>query len=234
MSAETLRQSLNRADPNTLADMLRSAGLGDALRSLPVALRGVNVNAQPASASQPAALSLQCIALPEDAKAASILRATALAGTGSKGELTISAFSVTPVATHAAVAPNGDLVFLANDAYTSVNVDYVPERGDVVAGLVLPVNTSTYLASLPSPYAGAAVLLMACTASVGTSGGAKSILAPQATVTAGNVALNVAHTGVVTNSTDALTSVTVDVLVNSGVGGGVDINAALESSSSDV
>ena len=43
--SETIKQALNRADPNTLADIFRVLGLGDIVRALPSVLRRSGVAA---------------------------------------------------------------------------------------------------------------------------------------------------------------------------------------------
>ena len=253
---ETLRQSLDRADPNTLADAARTMSLGSMLRAMPVALRAQNPNTAASNGSQLA--TLQTISLPQDAKAHSIFRATARAGTAAAGELTVAAFGATPTTTQVAVAPNGDIVFLATDAYTNVDIVYLPERGDVFgSGQTLPGTSAAAVASqtmqapfaqvtlpvssnvltLPSSITGfQVVLLMACVANTGTSTGTKIILVPGAGApAAGQCRLNLAKTTVTFAAADAVTNATVDLLVGPvslAKGGTADANAALTGASS--
>src|ERR1700682_3959675 len=70
-TANTLKQRIDGADPNTLADALRLLGFGTILRqNIGAALRRVNPFAQAAGPYDLAALKV--IQLPDDAKAMSI------------------------------------------------------------------------------------------------------------------------------------------------------------------
>jgi len=244
---ESIREALNRADLNTIADLLRSGAFGDVLRGLPVYLRAV----APAAHTPQQLSTLDVIELPQDAKAAVILRATVKKSGGSTiGELTIEPYGTTPSTTQVAVAPNGDIVFdHTTDLVTSVDVIYVPQKGDVlgnckysklgVTSLTLAID-ATGFAKLPAPYAGQAILLMQANVTVGAVTGQKIILVPASAVVATTkAALSKDGTGVWFNlATDAPTQCVVDVLVASGLvsTGGVpglnspttDINAVLE------
>jgi hypothetical protein len=248
-TAESLRQSLNRADPNALADMLRTLMIGDTLRALPVYLR----NQVPATNSQNLS-TVQCITLPEDAKAAYILRATVKASTSvALGELTVETYGTTPSTGQVAVTPNGDIGFVGTDGVTLVDVIYVPQKGDVigqntnsnlgVTSLTLNVPTSGQ-ASLPAPYAGNTILLMQANVLTAGSGGVtgqKIILVPTTSVTATTKAALSSDSKSIwfNHATDLPLTASVDILVNSGQGAsglqgnGVDINALLEGLSSD-
>jgi hypothetical protein len=222
-SNESVREALNRADPNVLADMLRSIAFGDALRGMPVYLRGrTPVAAYPQQVS-----TLSAIQLPQDAKAAILHRVTVRTATAAAGEFTIVAYGTTPTTTQAAIAPNGDIVFLTSDAVTSVDVIYTPQKGDVLgnqANSKLGITSLTLaapagVATIPAPYSGLAILLLQANATVATFTGQKQILVPATTNTATlTAALSKDGTKVYFNSaTDVVTQCQVDLLVASGL-----------------
>jgi hypothetical protein len=246
---ESLRQAINRADPNALADAMRTIAFGDVLRAAPVYLRSVAPTLAAANPSQLA--TLDTIQLPEDAKAATILRCTVKAG-GSVGDFTINAYVATPATTTVSVAPNGDIVFNhGTDLVTNVDVVYIPMKGDVlgqlpysnatqtaagagtgITSLTLPVIPGTGVCALPTSISGKAVYLMSCTALTGTTVGPKIILVPaSAAVATTKAALDVSMTKIWFATADAVTSCQVDLLVASGAAGGADVNALLAGAS---
>ncbi len=162
---EKLFQTIDRADPNSLPDALRAVGLGSVLMSQsPQTV----YDAVPAlSPSQIATLG--CVALPNEAKAASILRAYCATGAGTKGEQTIDAYGTTPADGEVAVAPNGDIVCLTPANNTLLTCTYVPMRGDVVQLVDQPVVTNALL--LPTAYANKVLLLLSVDATTGTTFG---------------------------------------------------------------
>lgn len=221
---ETLKTALDRADPNVLADILRSLGFGDMVRALPTYLRGQNPNT---NAADPSVLgTLQSLLVPEDARAVNILRATARAGTAAAGELSVQAFGTTPSTGQIAVAPNGQIVVLASDAWTNLDVVYTPEKGDLVVGLTLTVASN--VATIPTAYTGNppnVILLLAANATTATATGQKIILVPgSGAPSAGQCRLNLAKTTITFASADAVTQCSVDLLVSSAI----DVNALLE------
>lgn len=141
--ALSLKNTLNKAPPNVLADILRLLKYGSMLRSAPTFLR----KKLPATSTYQLA-TLQALVLPEDAKALTIARAYARSGAGTVGELVVDAYGTTPIAGHIAVAPNSDIVVLAADAWTSIDVVYQPQKADVVE-LTLPVVAATGVCALP-------------------------------------------------------------------------------------
>jgi hypothetical protein len=251
---ESVRQALSRVDPNTAQDILRSLAFGDVLRAAPVYLRSVSAGTTGAVPQQLATLG--CVVLPEDAKAAYILRCTVKAAGVALGEFTVEPYGTTPATTQVAVAPNGDIVFLGSDAVTSADILYVPEKGDVlgqlansnatqntslgasgfgtgITSLTLAVTPGTGVCALPSAYAGKTILLMQANATAGTTTGQKIILVPAGSAPAtGKAALNTAKTQILFATADAVTSCTVDILVASGLAGGADVNAILEAANS--
>ena len=221
INASGLRTVMDQAPPNQLPDALRVLGFGAILRAMKTFLRTKNPNAAPANPYVHS--TLQALTLPDDAKANTILRAYARAGTGTKGELTVSAYGTTPTGAHVAVAPNGDIVFLATDAYTNVDVVYEPEKYDVVE-MVLPVVTGTL--TIPTKYAGqGVVLLMEAESLAGTNTGKFEVLVPAASTAVTKTAcLNVAKTAVMFDNTDnAVTSARVKLAISSAI----DVDALL-------
>lgn len=218
--------ALNRSNPSTLADLFALLKLGDVLRAqIPQVLRRKVPAADAASLG-----TLNVIRLPEDAKAATILRATVLAvGSGSVlGELTPQAFGATPSTGQCAVTPSGDIGLLASDAATIVDVTYLPERGKAVTSVALPVTSNvltlpslyTQAAVAPTPstggkgVAGGVVLLHDVEATVGTATGRKVVLAPGSSApSAGQARLNAAKTTVTFASADAVTEAVVSLLI---------------------
>lgn len=212
----SLKEFLNNlVKPGNVADALRAIDLGSVLMSRPTTLR------RKAPAADPSALaSVVVVKLPEDAKAASVVRATGIAGTVT-GEFSPVAFGTTPATTQVAVTPSGDIAFLGTDAPTSVDLVYVPEDGDV-AEFVLPVVSNVL--TLPASVSAGTVLLQEAEALVGTSTGRKVVLAPGAAApAAGQARLNVAKTTVTFASADAVTSARVKVTAKNAV----DVQAAL-------
>lgn len=173
---DSLKNQINKANPNQLADFLRLLGFGDMLRALPTYLRKKAPATPPVAAPQLA--TLQSFSLPDDAKACMILRAVSKKATAGSGELTIDAYGTTPIQGHIAVAPNGDIVMLTADAHLDVDVIYVPEKADVYE-LTLPVTGAAGLCALPAWLtARGAVTLLEAEVLAGTLLGPKIVLVP--------------------------------------------------------
>lgn len=199
-----LKKQINKAQPNLLPDQLRKIAFGDFLRAMPTHLK------KKAGALDSYNLAtLHSIGLPEDARAANILRAYARSGTGTLGELAIQSPNTTPAAGQIAVSPNGQIVLLAADAYTSVDVVYVPEKYDVFEVELTGAVASAFDLStlLPAQVAQGIVMLLEAEATVGSVTGKKIVLAPGAAAPATLQArLNLAKTTVTfNNATDAVT-----------------------------
>lgn len=205
-----LKDQLNAADPNTLPDILRKLAFGDVVRSFSASLR----KKVPANdANQPQLSTLLSLPLPNDAKAHTISRAYARAATTGTGELAVVAYGVTPTSGQIAVAPNGDLVTLASDAITLLDVAYKPEIGDIVE-LTLPCTAS--ILTIPAPIVSQGVImLLAANATVGSVTGPKIVLVPSASASATLQArLDLAKATVKFNvGTDVVTQATVRLLV---------------------
>lgn len=208
---------LNRCDANSMWDRFRALKLGDILRTLPTWLMG---KAAVAHEGYNVA-TLQKIATAEDARGAVILRATVRAGAVT-GELTPQAFGTTPATTQIAVAPNGEIVVLAADAITDVDVLYVPQKYETVE-VKLPVAGDAL--AIPATYTGKKVMfLMEAEITAGTAAGKKIVLVPGgAGPAAGNARLDVARTTVQFAAADAATEARVKLAIASDV----DVDAKL-------
>lgn len=213
----------DKANPNDIADFLRKIAFGSLLQGqMPQARRK-----QDLSVASPYSLAtLGCLVLPDNGKAAVILRAYARAGTGTLGELTVVAFGTTPTAGQIAVSPNGDIVCLLADAYTSVDIDFIPERGDSNAldrdgnvnntsapGNVFPVVS--HVITLPAALTARGVILLAeAEALQGTVTGKKIVLVPAASAPAtGQAKLNLAKSTITFATADAVTRARVKLVL---------------------
>lgn len=136
----TLRDSFNRANPNTTPDALRAVKFGDVLAALPVQLRQSETEASAGVAAS------ALVASAQQEPAALVLSAYARAGAGTVGALAVAAYP--PAAGEVAVAPNGAVVAEATDAWTSLDVLYIPDKGEVVERVV-SVDPGTGIATMP-------------------------------------------------------------------------------------
>jgi hypothetical protein len=259
--ANSVRQLLNTAPPAQLVNQLQAIRLGDVLNSAPRVLRRCNPNA---AGVLPYVVAGQAVAesvtgsnpavspganllgqLPDDAKAAFILRATAMAGTGTPIELIVDAGAANvtsfatagtgPASTHIGVTPSGDIATNATDAWTSVDVWYVPESVDVFEFQLAPASgviTLPTSCNLPGAVATtpATVLLMEAEILTGTVTGKCAVLpqsnsAPGATKQAN---LNLAKTQVLFKVSDAPTLARIKIGVCRTCNGGVNANQVLE------
>ncbi len=214
-----LQDELNRANPNNLADALRRLNLGDLLRHLPVSLTAQ----APGSSAGPGQLAtISSIQLPGNAKCGAVLRAFArTSGNSVLGELTIDKACATPATGCCAVAPNGDIAFLAADELTSVDVVYQPLAGHEMT-LTLPCVSSVMV--LPTNIN--VLALVSAVVVTGTTPGATIVLAPGVAPATTKANLNAAHTEVLFNvATDLVTEATVTVVVASSVDPNVAIAA---------
>ncbi len=219
------RRDLDRANVNSIGDQLRVLRAGHLfLGQMNQHKRKVNPSALGVNPYNLA--TLHALQLPDRARAATVLRATVRAG-GVTGELTPKLFGVTPATGEIGVAPNGDIVVLAADAITDMDVTYVSERGDVMGnvqadsslpfyslGLFLPVVAGVM--TLPTSGWGARgnLLLLEAEAVSATVTGKKIILVPGAAPATGQARLNVAKTQVLFNSgTDVVTRARVKLLI---------------------
>lgn len=222
-----LRESFDRAQPNTLADQFRLIQLGQTLRQdLKATLRALDPDVAGNQAEDLA--TLDSIQLPNDAKAGVIHRAFARAGGVAVGELTVAARHATPATTEVGIGPSGNIVFLASDAYTDVDVEYTSERGDIVVTADLPVAANVL--TLPTALIGRTLVLMEANSIVGGVTGRLIILTPgTGAPAAGQARLNFLGTTVTFAGADAVTSARLTLLVNAAA----DLNALLEDDDSE-
>lgn len=216
----SLKSELDKASPQFLADACRILKIGSVVRAARTTLR----NKVPAASTVQLA-TLQSLVMADDAKASTIARAYARTGTGTAGELTTVAYGVTPAAGQIAVAPNGDIVTLAADAWTNLDVVYHPEKYDI-AELILPVtaNVLTLPAAVTTP---GVVMLLETEALVGTVLGLKIVLIPGAGAPAtGQARLNIAKTTVTFAGADAVTNARVKIAISSATDVDVLLTAA--------
>ncbi len=206
--------------------MFASIALGTQLRQgLHVALR-----AQVPALDPYGAASNTSIVLPDDAKAANISTAYARAGTGTLGQLTVVAPGTAPTAGQVSVSADGNILFYAADAWTSVDVEYRPEIQDTVEATLPCVSGSIALpAGLigPNGVTGYAVTLMEAQRA-DTSTAQLVVTKPAATnTTTGTACFDLAKAHVLLDSADGATSVRVKL----GIKSAVDLNAMLEAPS---
>lgn len=204
----TNREFLNRANPGTVYGGLQAIAFGDLLAGqVPGVARQINMVGRNGQNN------LATLHSYKGAAPANVIhRAYARAG-GVTGELTRVAYGATPATTQIAVAPNGNIVTLAADAITDLDVVYTPERGDVVEVIVAVVANSISLAAFTQ--SAKAVLLLEVEALAGTVQGKKVVLIPGAGApAAGQARLNLAKTAVAFAAADGVTRARLKLLVD--------------------
>jgi hypothetical protein len=180
---------LNSGNMNHLGNAARDAQLGTLLTTLPKVYAGAvsTVTDQ--------------IALPDNAKALCILRCFVTAG-GAPGFF--AAVTGTPAATQCGISPTGDIAFNAADNVTAAEVVYLTQEGEVFEETItVAANVGTFLGTRSS------ALILSCTATVGGSTGAKTVVARNTVPGAGNCALSPNGLGVTFAAADAVTQCTV-------------------------
>jgi len=219
--AEIIQQTINRADLNTIADVLRSLKFGDILRSLPTTIRRRAAALSASLAATVHAVSGQA----ENARANSILSAYGRVGGVAAVKLVVVAYP--PTATKdIAIAPNGAIATLAADAWTDMDVSYTVEPGDVVEVIANVVtNTLTLPANITAL---GAVMLIEAEATTASITGVKIVDAVGTAPATLHAALNAAKTGIAFHATDAVTVARVRLLVASSV----DVSASLAATDS--
>lgn len=225
--AESLKQTLNRSDLNTLADALRKLGFGDILRALPVQIRRSGTTPSVAY-SGASTIDAQAADAPAQAEGdvVELVVAYARAGAGTPGLL--AATTGVPAAGEVSVAPNGQILTNATDAWTDVDVFYLPTAGEVVE---VTASVSGDSLALPSSVLDrGAVLLLSAESLAGTLTGVLTPVAAGSAPATTQAALSAAKDTVEFNNADAVTSARVSLLV----GSAVDVNAELEADSTFV
>jgi hypothetical protein len=202
----SLKDIGNRIKASNIAEFFRALDIGSLLLAMPTTLRD-----QVPAANNSNLATLVVLRLPDDAKAAAVLRCSVKTGTVT-GEFTPVAFGTTPATTQVAVTPAGDIAFLGTDAPTLVDVLYVPENADVIEGSFdVAANVLTLPAGVTSQ---GVVLLEEAAVTTGTSVGNKIVLVPGAGApAAGQARLNLARTTVTFAGADAVTKATVKLAV---------------------
>jgi hypothetical protein len=235
---QSLKNQLNNVLPGQLADMLRAIGFGNVVRAFETYL----YRQKPVATNPYVIATYQVITLPDDVKARVIGTAYAIAG-GVTGPLTVATFAsgTHPATGEISVGPTGDILVLAADALTSVDIAYAPQKLDVVE-LTLPVVAASGLCSLTA--------LINATTPAGAALGAGVVVLMEAEVIAGGVtgkyfvdlpndsnpgtsahcSLKVAKDTVIFKVSDAVTS----ARLKFGVIPGIDLNALLEATGSYV
>jgi hypothetical protein len=228
-----LKKVLNNLNSNQdLPGNLNALDFGDILRGLRTTLRaktvlGTGINPYVAAAAQ-------SIALPEGAKANSVITAYARAGGGTLGPLVVDApDGLTAAAGHIGVSPNGDLLFAAADAWTSVDVVYEPEKADVIE-IVVPVIPGTGIGLLPQSLASVkagVVSLLEAESLAGALVSKMHVVAPANGAPATTlVNLDLAKLNVRFAVADAVTSARLKLSVTCAV----DVDALLEAASTSI
>lgn len=257
-TANTLKQRLDVADPNTLSSAFAALKVGTVLRRMKVALRRQNPFAAPGNyyagivgAGGAAAATYHVITLPDDAKAMSVdigdmsttngaayVRSQdASETTGGTGAYTFKAPSgTTPTTGTVGVSPSGDIVFLATDAVNDVDLVYSVCVQDVVE-LVLNVVPGTGVCAIPTSIApagpgkaglGGVLMLMEAESLAGTLVQKMHVLTPAA----GAPATTNARLDVAkANVQFAVADAVTSCRVKLGVVPSVDVNALLEGAS---
>lgn len=206
----TLAADIDRGNLNSVADALRLIKAGQTLQSdLKQTRRNVDMDALGVNPFDLGTLDALVPAVP----AMNIFRAYARAGTAGTGEMTVVAPNTTPATGEIAVSPAGNIVTLAADAITDVDVEYMPARGDIFE---FTGDVATGVMALPSQLTTrGVVLLIEAEALAGTITGNKVVLAPAAGLPATLTArLDVAKANVqFNNATDGVTRARVKLLV---------------------
>lgn len=204
----SLADALDRGNLGTLADGARSMKLGSALM-LCMAVWALGCVPAVGAAGKPA--SVDTIALPTKAKAQTILSAYARTGTGTCGPLTVVASGTIPGAGEIAVSPDGDIVTYATDAYTLVDVVYIPLYAEVVEDVELDVASNS--ATIPTAYQGKVLTLLKATTTAGTVTGRCYVDKPGAALSSLECALALNKNTIAFKNTDAVSKATVSFAV---------------------
>lgn len=161
-----------------------------------------------------AAVASDKLVLPDNAKAAAILRCYAAAGTV-KG-LMAPALSGTPATGNCAVTPDGNIVFAAADAVTLAEATYVVAEGDVIEEVIQVAS------SVGTLNAGrAASVLIEAVVLTGVVAGAVGINARGTATTTAKAAINDAGTGIVFHANQVVAGTArVKYIATPGVGAG--------------
>lgn len=198
-SDDTVKTSLNRANPNGVNDMFRLIAIGDVIAAGKLVQRRVDMDA--AGADVGTLATVDALVVPDGQKARQVSSAYARAG-GVTGPLAVVAPGATPTTGQIAVAPNGNIVTLATDAITDLDVEYEGIPDVVLVEAVFPVVSDAVVLPNSISVPGAVELLEAELVE-GTGTGNKIILIAGGTPAAGRAAINAAKTEVDFAAADA-------------------------------
>lgn len=209
----TLREALDDANPSNAWDYLRKLRLGMIIQQLAVWL----FSKDPAASLYQLA-TLEAVVLPDLAKASHLKSAYARVG-GVTGDLVIVANRTTPGSGEAAIAPNGDIVTLAADAITALDLEYEPMAQYEVAEETLVVTANDLTFPTTGKYLGKTIIaVLECEALTGGVTGKNIILKAGArSVTTKQANLNIAKTKVLFVAADAVTKAKVKFAYSSDV-----------------
>jgi hypothetical protein len=228
----TLKEAIDRSNPNTIADAYRVIKLGTTLmQDVKQTIRRRNIHVTD-GVSLYDGTTLDTIQLPDDCKAGRLLMVRTLASGVVVQEYTLDANDTTPITLHAAIQPTGNIGVLSADAVTSIDIEFMPVRGDMFE-VTLPVVASflTLPAVMTTP---GVVYLCQCEAmSIGGGGliGRKVVLTPGAGApAAGQCRLDLAKATVQFAAADLVTSARVRCLCSSAA----DLFALLQGSTPDL
>lgn len=253
-TTNSLAQVMNNPLPGQLPSELQLLAFGSLLRAMPTWIRRASPNTatanpyvvagQGVSAPPPSGSPAGTVTpgagftgqLPDDAKALTILRATAIAGTGTLGSLVVDLQAVNdtnfatggtgPAAGHIGVSPSGDIVTNATDAWTSIDVIYMPDKYDLAEFTNQGVNASSQYVIATGITTQGVVSLLEAEILTGTVTGKCAVLPPSASAPGATkqANLNAAKTLVLFKASDAPTLVRVKL----GLVSSVDQNNLLE------
>jgi hypothetical protein len=214
------KDALARATNNTIPEHLKAIGFAGLIRGQ---INQVVRKAVPEVSDYAPGATVETIVLADDARATAILRAYSRVGTVT-GALTVVAPGTTPSTTEISIQPDGNIMVLAADAITSIDITFAPERGDVDELDNWPAASNAIV--LPARVTDkGAILLLEAESLEGTLTGELAILAPSGSAAAtGQARLNLAKTSVKFAPADAVTKARVKLLVCAAI----DLDTELE------
>ena len=196
----TLRQSLNKGNPNSIAVALQMLAAGEALAILPRTVRGT--------------VAAHKLSLPEDGKAGGILNVYGMGTTPGWKVALAHGSNAAPATGEAKVDGAGDIVFAAADAITAAVVRYFPIEGEIWEDTIdIATNVGTLLGGRR------AICILSATRLTGGALGVSTPVFRPATPTAGQVAIvGTDDSQVAFPAADAVTRATIRYLAIPGVG----------------
>lgn len=186
--SRVLSTVLDEANPNKNPSALQTVRNGRALRTV--------------TAFREGAVATNVFTLPEDAKAAEIVRAFKRVAGTTGYSVVVAPETAAPAATQVTVAPNGDILFAAADAVTQAEILYQPMEGEIFEDTV---SVAASLALFAQSRRG--LLLISATIVTGVIPGAKTVVARGTASAAGQAAISIVGTGVLFNAADVVTGV---------------------------